>query len=88
MENILCRYLDLPEVHLIRCGGDDLAAATREQWNDGSNTLAIAPGEVVVYDHNTITNGLLKGRSHLNEISGSELVRGRGAPLYEYAVYT
>ena len=81
LENILCRYLDLPEVHLIRCGGDDLAAAAREQWNDGSNTLAIAPGEVVVYDRNTITNGLLKEAGvKLNEISGSELVRGRGGP--------
>lgn len=81
LENILCRYLDLPEVALIRCGGDDLTAAAREQWNDGSNTLAIAPGEVVVYDRNIVTNQLLKSAGvKLNEVPGSELVRGRGGP--------
>lgn len=81
LANILCRYLDLPEVSLIRCGGDDLTAAAREQWNDGSNTLAIAPGEVIVYDRNVVTNRLLKESGvQLNEIPGSELVRGRGGP--------
>ncbi|WP_461203606.1 arginine deiminase [Enterococcus sp. N342-3-1-2] len=81
LANILCRYLDLPEVALIRCGGNDLTAAAREQWNDGSNTLAIAPGEVIVYDRNVVTNRLLKEAGvQLNEIPGSELVRGRGGP--------
>ncbi|MGG5318914.1 arginine deiminase [Enterococcus sp. AZ072] len=81
LENILCRYLDLPAVELIRCGGDDITAAAREQWNDGSNTLAIAPGEVVVYDRNTITNKKLEEAGvKLNYIPGSELVRGRGGP--------
>ena len=37
------------ESHLIRCGGGNIVAAAREQWNDGSNTLTIAPGVVVVY---------------------------------------
>lgn len=81
LENILCRYLDLPAVELIRCGGSDIAAAAREQWNDGSNTLEIAPGEVIVYDRNPITNKLLaEAGVKLNEIPGSELVRGRGGP--------
>lgn len=81
LENVLCRYLDLPAVALIRCGGSDIAAAAREQWNDGSNTLAIAPGEVIVYDRNPITNKLLaEAGVKLNEIPGSELVRGRGGP--------
>ncbi len=81
LENILCRYLDLPAVELIHCGGSDIAAAAREQWNDGSNTLAIAPGEVIVYDRNPITNKLLaEAGVKLNEIPGSELVRGRGGP--------
>lgn len=81
LDHILCRYLDLPAVELIRCGGDDITAAAREQWNDGSNTLAIAPGEVIVYDRNTITNQLLaEAGIKLHQISGSELVRGRGGP--------
>lgn len=81
LDHILCRYLDLPAVELIRCGGDDITAAAREQWNDGSNTLAIAPGEVIVYDRNTITNQLLaEAGIKLHQILGSELVRGRGGP--------
>ncbi|WP_430609643.1 arginine deiminase [Enterococcus sp. DIV0876] len=81
LAHILCRYLDLTAVQLIRCGGDDFTAAAREQWNDGSNTLAIAPGEVIVYDRNLVTNRLLKEAGiKLNEIPGSELVRGRGGP--------
>ncbi|WP_291292643.1 arginine deiminase [Enterococcus sp.] len=81
LDRILCRYLDLPAVQLIRCGGDDITAAAREQWNDGSNTLAIAPGEVIVYDRNTVTNQLLKEAGiKLHQIPGSELVRGRGGP--------
>ncbi len=60
LDNILCKYLHLDNVQLIRCGAGNLTAATREQWNDGSNTLAIAPGEVVVYDRNTITNKALE----------------------------
>lgn len=81
LENILCKYLELDAVELIRCGGGELTAAAREQWNDGSNTLAIAPGEVVVYDRNTITNKKLEEAGvKLNYIPGSELVRGRGGP--------
>ncbi|ALS38323.1 arginine deiminase [Enterococcus rotai] len=81
LEHILCKYLELDHVTLIRCGGGNLAAAAREQWNDGSNTLAIAPGEVVVYDRNTITNQKLEEAGvKLNYIPGSELVRGRGGP--------
>ncbi|MBO1308610.1 arginine deiminase [Enterococcus sp. 669A] len=81
LERILCRYLELPAVEFIRCGGDDLTAAAREQWNDGSNTLAIGPGEVVVYDRNPITNQKLEEAGViLHRIPGSELVRGRGGP--------
>ncbi|MBP2099177.1 arginine deiminase [Enterococcus rivorum] len=81
LEHILCKYLELDSVSLIRCGGGNITAAAREQWNDGSNTLAIAPGEVVVYDRNTITNKKLEEAGiKLNYIPGSELVRGRGGP--------
>lgn len=78
---ILARHLGLDKVHLIRCGGDSMIDAEREQWNDGSNTLAIAPGEVIVYDRNYVTNRLLREQGFkLHEVSSSELSRGRGGP--------
>ncbi len=78
---ILKKELSLPAVELIRCGGDDRMAAQREQWNDGSNTLAIAPGTVVTYERNYVTNDLLdkKGVKVLT-VPSSELSRGRGGP--------
>ena len=62
LPNILKKVLNLPAVELIRCGGTDLMAAQREQWNDGSNTLCIAPGTVVTYERNYVTNDLLDKR--------------------------
>ena len=81
LENILKAELGLPAVDLIRCGGNDLQAAQREQWNDGSNTLCIAPGTVVTYERNYVTNDILdhKGIKVLS-IPSSELSRGRGGP--------
>ena len=81
LANILKNELGLPAVDLIRCGGEDPQAAQREQWNDGSNTLAIAPGVVVTYERNYVTNDLLdkKGIKVLT-IPSSELSRGRGGP--------
>lgn len=56
-------------------------ASEREQWNDGSNTLCIAPGKVVVYDRNYITNGILRENGvEVLEMPSSELSRGRGGP--------
>ncbi|MBE6909286.1 MAG: arginine deiminase [Ruminococcaceae bacterium] len=81
LDKILATELKLPAVDLIRCGGGDLLAAQREQWNDGSNTLAIAPGKVITYDRNYVTNELLAQRGiTVITVPSAELSRGRGGP--------
>lgn len=57
---VLKEYLHLSEIDLIPTGGADPITAPREQWNDGSNTLAIVPDEVVTYDRNYVSNDLLR----------------------------
>ena len=81
LEAILAGATGLPRVKLIRCGGGDRVASEREQWNDGSNTLCIAPGKVVVYDRNYVTNAILRDNGiQVLEMPSSELSRGRGGP--------
>lgn len=80
LEEVLAEYVGHP-VELIKCGGDDRIASEREQWNDGSNTLAIAPGKIIVYERNEVTNALLKERGiEVLEMPSAELSRGRGGP--------
>ncbi|MBQ6273989.1 MAG: arginine deiminase [Oscillospiraceae bacterium] len=81
LEHILEETLGVEKVELIPCGGDDLIAAAREQWNDGSNTLCIAPGKIVVYERNDVSNRILRDKGlTVLEIPSAELSRGRGGP--------
>jgi arginine deiminase len=81
LQQILEQYTHSDSVELISCGGDDVIASRREQWNDGSNTLALAPGKVIVYDRNNVTNTILREKGiEVLEMPSSELSRGRGGP--------
>ncbi len=80
LEEILEKYLGR-KVTLIPCAGGERISSEREQWNDGTNTLCIAPGVVVVYDRNNITNNILREHGiKVLEMSSAELSRGRGGP--------
>ncbi|MBP1927446.1 arginine deiminase [Sedimentibacter acidaminivorans] len=81
LEDILKKYLNLDKINLIKCGGNSIIDAAREQWNDGSNTLCIAPGEVIVYSRNYVTNQVLQEEGIKTHVMpSSELSRGRGGP--------
>ena len=81
LEDILKRHLHLDHVTLIKCGSNNVIDSAREQWNDGSNTLAIAPGEVIVYSRNYVTNEILQEHGVKTYVMpSSELSRGRGGP--------
>ena len=77
----LADALHVEKVTMIHCGGASAIDAAREQWNDGTNTLAVAPGEVIAFSRNYVTNGILRDNGvTVHEIPSAELSRGRGGP--------
>ena len=80
MYRTIAQGMGVDEITVLTAPQDSRSAA-REQWDDGSNTLAIAPGVVVTYERNVSTNRFLADNGiEVLTVPGSELGRGRGGP--------
>jgi arginine deiminase len=74
------KAMEIDTLHQIDTGLDPVTAE-REQWDDGNNTLALAPRVAVAYERNDETNARLEEAGiEVVRIAGSELGSGRGGP--------
>ncbi len=74
------KAMEIDTLHQIDTGLDPVTAE-REQWDDGNNTLALAPRVAVAYERNEETNARLEEAGiEVVRIAGSELGSGRGGP--------
>ena len=80
MWSVIAKAMGRHSVRVL-CPDASPTEAEREQWHDGFNVLALEPGKVVAYRHNTLCNDYLRANGvEVVEISGTQLGRGRGGP--------